>query len=128
MNPYCYFLAAGCQKPSLVSTLRAHCVRPNSFQTNLSTPARGTILYGIGVRKFFGILLMVIGAAAAAYCGLIALIFSGVFLMGIIGTGGNEAVGEFFGVLVLGTIAVLISLGIFFIGKKLKGRPDIPDV
>jgi len=80
------------------------------------------------VRKFFGILLMVIGAAAAAYCGLIALIFSGVFLMGIIGTGGNEAVGEFFGVLVLGTIAVLISLGIFFIGKKLKGRPDIPDV
>jgi len=53
---------------------------------------------------------MVIGAAAAAYCGLVALVFSGVFLMGIIGTGGNEAVGEFFGVLILGTIAVLVSL------------------
>ena len=71
---------------------------------------------------------MVIGAAAAAYCGLVALVFSGVFLMGIIGTDGNEAVGEFFGVLILGAIAVLVSLGIFFIGKKIKGRPGLPDV
>ena len=71
---------------------------------------------------------MVIGAATAAYCGLVALVFSGVFLMGIIGTGGKEAVGEFFGMLGLGTIAVLVSLGIFFLEKKLKGQPGIPDV
>jgi hypothetical protein len=28
-----------CPKPSLVSALRAHCVRPNSLPANLSTPA-----------------------------------------------------------------------------------------
>lgn len=79
------------------------------------------------MRKFFGVVLMIIGAAAAAYCGLVALVFSGVFLMGIIGTGGKEAVSEFFGVLVLGTIAVLVSLGIFFLGKKIKGSTRSPD-
>ena len=105
------FQVAGCLKPSLVSALRAHCVRPQNRVERIlnimrsmmarrvsymdvtnkfvpdefvnSCPGHHNYQCGNCMRKFFSILLMVIGAATAAYCGLVALVFSGVFLMGI---------------------------------------------
>ena len=42
MNLRHYPLVTGCQKPSLVSALQAHFMRPNLLLANLLTPARGT--------------------------------------------------------------------------------------
>ena len=72
------------------------------------------------MRRSVGLLLMVAGWSAAAWSGVVGLSFSGVYLMGYIGTRGNEAGSELVWMLGFTVVAVTVSLLLARLGSYLR--------
>ena len=79
------------------------------------------------MRRSLGLLLMVAGWSAAAWCGVVGLMFSSVYLMGYLGTRGNEAGSELVGMLGMTAAAVTVSLLVARLGSYLR-KPRPTDV
>lgn len=80
------------------------------------------------VLRFLGYLLIIVGAGAGGYVGLVGLSFSAVYLMGFIGTAGREAGGELATMLILTFGVIIVSWLMVKLGMKLKsfssGKPE----
>ena len=73
-----------------------------------------------GIRRGLGILLIVLGVGVGGYAVLVGLMFTGVYLMGYIGTDGREAGREL--VFMAGTtvVAAILAFVLVRLGRWLQ--------
>ncbi len=78
------------------------------------------------MKQLIAILLIVLGFGFAAWAGLVGLAFSGVYLMGYIGTSGREAGSELLWMLLYTTVAVTVGVAIGQLGRWLNRKRGAP--
>ena len=72
------------------------------------------------MKKLFCFTFIVSGALLAFASGIIGLGFGAIYLMGVIGTGGREAVGELVTIVVVSGIGFVIGFILIRVGRTLK--------
>ncbi len=78
------------------------------------------------MKNLIAVLLIVLGFGFAAWAGLVGLAFSGVYLMGFIGTSGREAGSELLWMLLYTTVAVTVGIAIGQLGRWLNRKCGTP--
>jgi hypothetical protein len=71
------------------------------------------------MRKVFAYILQIVGWGCVAWFGIVGGGFSAIYLLGFIGTGGREAGGELFGVLIITAVGIMIGFVFAKLGKRL---------
>lgn len=74
------------------------------------------------MRRTLGIVLIALGAGGGGYAVLVGASFTAVYLMGYVGTGGNEAGRELVVMACVTVVAALLAWGLVRLGRRLM-RP-----